>query len=204
MKQRRTVGVVDYGVGNHASVWRAMHALGYRCRVTHDPVVLDSADLILLPGVGAFPAAMEAIGRRGLGDYLRARARDGKPLLGICLGMQLMADESLEFSQTAGLGLIPGRVLPLQQAGWHIGWNTFECVGPNPLLRPIDGQSVYFNHSFVFDAPVEYTVGLARLAQPFVVAVRRDNVVGLQFHPEKSQFAGLEALRLAIDGLCDA
>jgi glutamine amidotransferase len=204
VKQRRTVGVVDYGVGNHSSVWRSLNALGYRCRVTHDTDVLNSTDLILLPGVGAFPPAIEAIETRGLGECLRAWPRAGKPLLGICLGMQLMADASSEFGQTAGLGLIPGKVLPLKDAKWHIGWNTFESVGRDSLLRAIDGKSVYFNHSFVFEAPVEYCVGVARLEQPFVVAVRRDNVVGLQFHPEKSQEAGLVALKCAIDGLCDA
>jgi len=204
VKQLRTVGVVDYGVGNHSSVWRTLHALGYRCRVTSDTEVLDSTDLILLPGVGAFPPAIEAIETRGLSEYLRAWARGGKPLLGICLGMQLMADASSEFGQTAGLGLIPGKVLPLTHAKWHIGWNTFESVGRDSLLRSIDGKSVYFNHSFVFESPVEYCVGVARLEQPFVVAVRRDNVVGLQFHPEKSQATGLEALKHVIDGLCDA
>jgi glutamine amidotransferase len=204
VNNRRTVGVVDYGVGNHNSVWRAMHALGYRCRVSHDSDVLDTADIVLLPGVGAFPPAMEAIESRGLDEYLRARARAGKPCLGICLGMQLMADSSSEFGLTAGLGLIPGQVVPLRQARWHIGWNTFESTGPDSLLRPIDGRSVYFNHSFVFEAPPEYTIGVSRLERPFVVAIRRENVVGLQFHPEKSQAVGHESLRRVIDGLCDA
>jgi glutamine amidotransferase len=204
MSPRRTVGIVDYGVGNHTSVWRALHDLGYRCRVTHDTEVLNGTDLILLPGVGAFPPAMQAIESRGLAEYLRGRAREGRPFLGICLGMQLMADSSFEFGRTAGLGLIPGQVVPLQQAAWHIGWNTFESVGRDPLLRAIDGESVYFNHSYVFEAATEYSVGVARLMKPFVVAVRRENVVGLQFHPEKSQSAGREALRRVINGLCDA
>ena len=204
MKQRRTVVVVDYGVGNHSSILRSLQTLGYRCRVTHEKESLASADLILLPGVGAFPPAIKAIEIRGLSDYLRGWARNGKPVLGICLGMQLMADSSTEFGQTAGLGLIPGHVLPLQQAKWHIGWNTFESIGNNSLLRSIDGKSVYFNHSFVLEAPVEYVVGVARIQTPFVVAVRRDNVMGLQFHPEKSQTIGLKALKHVIDGLCDA
>jgi glutamine amidotransferase len=204
VRPRRTVGIVDYGVGNHVSVWRAIHALGYRCRVTHDTEVLDGADLILLPGVGAFPPAMQAIESRGLGEYLRARAREGKPFLGICLGMQLMADASSEFGQTAGLGLIPGQVVPLRHASWHIGWNTFETVGGDQLLRAVDGQSVYFNHSYVFEAPPEYTIGVSRLERPFVVAIRRENLVGLQFHPEKSQAVGHESLRRVIDGLCSA
>jgi len=198
------VGIVDYGVGNHNSISSAISSLGYRCRVNDDPKALDAADVILLPGVGAFPAAVRAIEHRGLSGYLRARWRAGRPIIGICLGMQLLADSSTEFEDTAGLGLMPGRVVPLRQSGWHIGWNTYESVGGDPLLRSIDGLSVYFNHSFIFDVPTEYCIGMARLTRPFAVAVRRNNVVGLQFHPEKSQAAGREALKRVIDGLCDA
>ncbi len=204
MTARRTIGIVDYGVGNHASVWRTLHRLGYRCRVSREPEVLDSTDLLLLPGVGAFPPAMEALHAHGLTGYLQDQARAGKPFVGICLGMQLMADASSEFGATAGLGLIPGTVTPLEQAAWHIGWNSIEAVGADSMLRICDGQSMYFNHSYVFDAPAEYRMGLARLVQPLTVAVRRANVVGLQFHPEKSQGAGRLALRSVIEGLTDA
>ncbi len=201
---RRTIGIVDYGVGNHTSVWRALHALGYRCRVSADPAVLDATDLLLLPGVGAFPPAMEALHRHDLVGYLQEQARSGKPFVGICLGMQLMADASSEFGTTAGLGLIPGNVTPLEQAAWHIGWNSIEAVGGDPLLRPSDGQSMYFNHSYVFEAPLEYRIGLARLQRPLTIAVRRANVVGLQFHPEKSQDAGRQVLRNVVEGLTHA
>jgi imidazole glycerol-phosphate synthase subunit HisH len=201
---RRTIGIVDYGVGNHTSVWRALHGLGYRCRVSRDTTVLDETDLLLLPGVGAFPPAMEALHAHGLVDYLQAQARAGKPFVGICLGMQLMAEASSEFGATAGLGLVPGTVTALQQAAWHIGWNSIEAIGADTLLRPSDGQSMYFNHSYVFDSPSEYRIGLARLEQPLTIAVRRANVVGLQFHPEKSQGAGRQVLRNVIEGLCDA
>lgn len=201
---RRTVAIVDYGVGNHASVWRTLHALDYRCRVTREEAVLAEADLVLLPGVGAFRPAMEALHGHALAEPLQALARAGRPFLGICLGMQLMADRSEEFGHCAGLGLIPGRVTALPQAAWHIGWNTLETIGPDPLLRESDGRSVYFNHSYVFEPAPEYRIALARLAEPFAVAVRRENMVGLQFHPEKSQHAGRAVLRQTIEGLCRA
>ena len=201
---RRTIGIVDYGVGNHASVWRALHALGYRCRVSSDVNVLGASNLLLLPGVGAFPPAMQALHRHGLSGFLQEQARMGRPFVGICLGMQLLADGSSEFGQTAGLGLIPGLVTPLVQASWHTGWNSIEAVGTDPLLRCVDGEPVYFNHSYVFEAPAEYRIGVARLREPLTIAVRRGNIVGLQFHPEKSQAAGRAILRSVIEGLCDA
>jgi len=199
---RRTIGILDYGVGNHASVWRALHNLGYRCRVSAEPEVLDATDLLVLPGVGAFAAAMEALRRHDLVEYLRAQSRAGKPIVGLCLGMQLLADESLEHGLTTGLGLIPGQVVPFEQARWHIGWNSIEVVGDDPMFRPYDGQSMYFNHSYVFDAPSEYQACLARLDTSFPVGVRRGNLVGLQFHPEKSQAAGAGLLKNIVEGLC--
>lgn len=201
---RRTIGIVDCGVGNHASVWRAFHALDYRCRVSHDSAVLGSCDLLVLPGVGAFPTAMSALHERGLVEYLRDEARSGKPMMGLCLGMQLLADSSLEHGFTAGLGIIPGQVVPLEPERWHIGWNSVEVVNSDPLLMPSDGQSVYFNHSYVFNAPSEYQVCVSRLGRPLTVGVRRGNVVGLQFHPEKSQSTGRAMLTNLVEGLCRA
>lgn len=200
--KRRTIGIVDYGVGNHASVWRALNGLGYRCRVSADFEVLNETDLLVLPGVGAFGAAMAELHRHKLVGYLREQSRLGKPIIGLCLGMQLLADASLEHGLTAGLGLIPGQVVPFDQARWHIGWNSIETVSDDPIFRPSDGKSMYFNHSYVFEAPVEFQACVARLERPFPVAVRRANMVGLQFHPEKSQGAGRALLRNVIEGLC--
>lgn len=202
MRRRRTVGIVDYGVGNHASVWRTLHALGYRCRVSAEPDVLSSADLLLLPGVGAFRAAMEALHRHNLVEYLKEQSREGKPIVGLCLGMQLLADASLEHGVTAGLGLIPGQVVPLDQARWHIGWNSIEAVSDDTMFRFSDGKSMYFNHGYMFRASPEHQACLARLDSAFPVGVRRGNLVGLQFHPEKSQAAGHQILRNVVEGLC--
>jgi glutamine amidotransferase len=201
---RRTIGILDYGVGNLSSVWRALHALGYRCRISRDPEVLRQTDLLLLPGVGAFPVAMAALSQYDLIEYVRAQARLGRPIIGICLGMQLMADASTEHRVTAGLGLIPGVVTRMDRGRWHIGWNTIELVGDDPLFKLSDGKSVYFNHSYTFNVPAEYQVCVTRLDQPFTTAVRRGSTIGLQFHPEKSQIAGRQLLSNIIEGLCRA
>lgn len=201
---RITVGIVDYGVGNHASVWRTLHTLGYRCRISDEAGVLDAANLLILPGVGAFPPAMAALNARGLADYLKNQARQQRPILGICLGMQLLADTSRENGLTAGLGLIPGEVVPLIEPRWHIGWNTIEQVRPDPLFQSSDGQSFYFNHSYTYSGPEEFQVCRAHQGKSFPVVIRRGKVIGLQFHPEKSQAAGRQLLRQVIEGLCNA
>lgn len=201
---RKTVGIVDYGVGNHTSVLHTFQELGYRCRISSDSETLATSDVIVLPGVGAYPAAMRALHERELTEPLQNIARQGKPIIGLCLGMQLLADESLEHGITAGLGLIPGVVVPLESAHWHIGWNTIEVVNNDELLQFSDGEAVYFNHSYMFLAPKEYQVAVSRLGQPFTVAVRRGNVVGLQFHPEKSQAAGRKMLSNMVEGLTRA
>jgi glutamine amidotransferase len=205
--KRFTIGIVDYGVGNLASVWHALQSMGYRCRIAGNTAKLAQSDLLLLPGVGAFPAAMQALNASQLGDFVRQHALDGKPLVGICLGMQLLAESSSELGFTAGLGLIPGRVVALEQPRWHIGWNSIEVVMGDPLFMNGDGRAMYFNHSYVFDAPAEYQAAVARLdelSKPFTVGVHRNNVVGLQFHPEKSQAAGRHMLASVIEGLCRA
>lgn len=202
-----TIGIVDYGVGNLNSVRHSLHALGYRCRIGTNTESLVTADLLLLPGVGAFPTAMQALHRQGLVDFVCEQAHQGKPVLGICLGMQLLADSSSEIEFTAGLGLIPGKVLPLQECAWHIGWNSLEVTQDDPLFNLADGSAMYFNHSFAFHAPSEYRTAVARtdsLSASFTVAVRRNNVAGLQFHPEKSQHAGRSLLANVIEGLCHA
>lgn len=199
--KRPVIGVVDYGVGNHTSVQRSFQNLGYRCRVSSDSELLEQSDLIVLPGVGAFPTAMSALQSRGLHKFLSEWASQGKGIIGLCLGMQLLAEESLEHGTTTGLGLIPGQVIPLESSRWHIGWNAIEAVNSDNLLLASDGESFYFNHSYVFIAPQEYQICLARLDKPFTAGVRRGNVIGLQFHPEKSQLAGQLMLKNLVEGL---
>lgn len=201
---RITVGIVDYGVGNHASVWRTLHLMGYRCRVSGERAVLDAADLLLLPGVGAFPSAIAALHQRNLFEYLLDHVQRQKPLVGICLGMQLLADASYENGYTKGLGLIPGEIVPLENPRWHIGWNTIEQIKPEALLQASSEQSFYFNHSYVYTGPDEFKICQTRQKGIIPAVVKRGNVLGIQFHPEKSQAAGQLLLSQVINGLCNA
>jgi len=199
-----TVAIVDYGLGNHASVINSLRALGFRVRVSAEIDVLDLAEVLLLPGVGAFPAAMDALHRGGLVDYLQNQARKKRSIIGICLGMQLLTSASHEFSYTAGLNIIPGEFIPLRDNKFHIGWNTLECVGVNSLIKQSKGQAFYFNHSFYYQGPSEYQIGFSRHPDPFASVIRHQNVVGVQFHPEKSQEAGRELLKNIVMGLTNA
>ncbi len=201
---RVSVGLVDYGVGNHASVERMLESLDFHCRVSQDAEVLARADVLLLPGVGAFPAAMSSLDARHLTDFLKDAAQAGTPIVGLCLGMQLLADASLEFGRTPGLGLIPGEVVPLPQGTRHIGWNAIDVVGADELLAPSDGEVLYFNHSFVVVTGSEYRTCTTTLGHTFTAGVRRGRIVGLQFHPEKSQDAGRTLLRNVIAGVARA
>lgn len=199
-----TIGVVDYGMGNHASVVHSLRDIGFRVRVSCNPAELDLVDVLVLPGVGAFPAAMATLHERGLVNYLQEQARKGRPLVGICLGMQLLATASYEHTHTVGLDLIPGDIVPFSDYGAHIGWNTLEFIQQGPLWSSSDGESFYFNHSFCYQGPAEYQVALTRCSEEFSSVIQRGNVVGLQFHPEKSQSAGKALLKNLITGLVHA
>lgn len=201
---RLSVGLVDYDVGNLASVERMLTSLDFHCRIGQDAAVLARADVLLLPGVGAFRAAMSGLQARELADFLKDAAKAGTPIVGLCLGMQLLADASLEFGRTAGLGLIPGEVVPLPQGGRHIGWNSINVVGGDDLLAASDGEVVYFNHTYMFVTEREYRTCTTTLGRTFTAGVRRGNVVGLQFHPEKSQDSGRTLLRNVIVGVACA
>jgi glutamine amidotransferase len=199
-----TVGLVDYGMGNHASVVHSLRDLDLRVRVSAAPEVLDACDVLLLPGVGAFPAAMQALHERRLVSYLQQQARAQRPIVGICLGMQLLTSASCEFQYTTGLDIIPGEIVPLDGAKWHIGWNTLKCVKVDTLFQPSDGQAFYFNHSFCYQGPSEYQMALSCHPVPFAAVIKCSNSVGIQFHPEKSQAAGRALLKNIIFGLAHA
>lgn len=201
---KRTIGIVDYGVGNHSSVRHALHQIGYRCRIASDPAVLNDCDLLVLPGVGAFRPAMEALQERKLDSYLKQQVERGRPMLGFCLGMQLLAAGSHENGFTRGLGVVPGEVVPFDNGSWHIGWNTIELSAPDVLFEGSDGEAFFFNHSYVYQGPAEHQVCRTNAGREFTSVLRRARVAGLQFHPEKSQSAGRALLLRLIEGLCDA
>ena len=201
---RTSVGVVDYGAVNLGSIANFLKDAGFRVRVSSDVNLLDDCDVLMLPGVGAFPAAMQKLRSTGLDSYICEAVEHGKAIVGICLGMQLLVEESFEQGHTSGLGILPGRVLPLGDNQWHIGWNTLEPIGDALSFRFTDLDCFYFNHSFhVVDAGCS-VIAQARLPQPVTAAIRSNHVAGLQFHPEKSQQAGVNLLKTLIRDLTNA
>ena len=200
-KKRQIVGIVDYGVGNHTSVLRCVRRLGFRALISNRSEELDDVDVLILPGVGAFPIAMQHLHDNGLASYLQRAAQMCRPLIGICLGMQLLAESSTELKFTPGLGLIPGAVEAIGEPRWHIGWNGLEIPPERSLLHQSDGEVMYFNHSYAYRGPDEFVAGRFRIqegSEALVAAIQRGSVLGLQFHPEKSQRPGLELLKRVI------
>jgi glutamine amidotransferase len=195
--------VLDYGMGNRRSVEKALERAGATVRLSADPAELSAAEGLVVPGVGAFPEAMRRLRETQLDQSVRAYAATGRPLLGICLGMQLLLDGSQEFSSTAGLGLIPGEVTALRAGGLrlpHIGWNEVRPERPSPLLG--EPRPFYHVHSFVArPREAEHVLASAEYGERFATIVGRGNVMGVQFHPEKSSRDGL-ALLAAFAGLC--
>ena len=196
------IAIVDYGVGNLFSLRGSFAAVGAETFVTGDAAVLERADKLVLPGVGAFGDAAEKLRAPGLDRVLRAAAGQGRPLLGICLGMQLLFDRSFEYGEHPGLGLIPGAVRPL--SGYipeglkipQIGWNALHLKrGGGALLRGLEGAYVYFVHSYYAADCAESVVADTDYGAPITAAVQRGNVFGCQFHPEKSGAVGLGILK---------
>jgi len=191
--------IADYGMGNLRSVAKAFEHVGAAAVVTADPAEIAAAAAIVLPGVGAFPEAMREIERRRLAAPIRDRVAAGAPLLGICLGMQLLFERSAEHGGSAGLGLLPGTVEPLHAPGLklpHIGWAPLEIERPAPLLHGIAaGEPFYFVHSLAARPGAGELIASAEYGERFAAVVGRGSVFGTQFHPEKSSAAGLRMLR---------
>ncbi len=187
------IAVLDYGMGNLRSVARALEHAGGQVTVTAEPAVVQGADALVVPGVGAFGACMRNLRTSGLDEAICDFARTGRPLLGVCLGMQVLFEASEE-GAGAGLGLLPGVVarLPASVRIPHMGWNDVLWTSEHPFLRRISaGTRYYFVHSYAVQAASAYTVGTAVHGRAFAAAVARDNVFATQFHPEKSGAAGL-------------
>ena len=193
------VGIIDYGVGNLFSLRSSFKAIGQEAFVSGDPAELEKASHLVLPGVGAFGDAAEKLRQSGLDSFVQTQAA-GKPLLGICLGMQLLFEESLEYGCHPGLGLLKGRVVPMEgriPKGLkipHMGWNRLE-VTCGRLLKEVDGEFVYFVHSFFADGCEDSLAAVTEYGIPITAAVEQGNVFGCQFHPEKSGGVGLSILR---------
>ena len=196
------LAIVDYGVGNLFSLECSLSAIGVQSVVTADPEVLEKADRIILPGVGAFGDAVAKLRATGLDKKLIALAKAGKPLMGICLGMQLLFEKGFEFGEYDGLGLIKGTVGPLAEvipAEYkipHIGWNCLHIRQKNPLFSCVkEGDFVYFVHSFCATKCEEAVVATTDYGAEVTAVVASGNVYGCQFHPEKSGEVGLKILK---------
>ena len=202
------IAIIDYGVGNLFSLCSSLQSIGAEAIVTPDPAVIRAADRIILPGVGAFADAAAKLRATGLDQVLLEEAARGKKIMGICLGMQMLFEESFEYGIHKGLGLIPGRVVPM--AGYipeelkvpHIGWNPLILKGSpdggdkHPLLKYVnEGDCVYFVHSYFATDCTESVIATAEYGKELTAAVARGNVMGCQFHPEKSGKVGLSILK---------
>ena len=194
------VGIIDYGVGNLFSLCSSFRAIGQEAFVSGDPAELAGADRLILPGVGAFEDAAKKLRQSGLDAFVRAQAAAGKPLMGICLGMQLLFEKSYEYGEHEGLGLLKGSVVPM--AGKlpevlkvpHMGWNALQAKSGS-LLEPMNGQHVYFVHSYYAEGCEDSLSAVTDYGISITAAVEQGNVYGCQFHPEKSGNVGLAILR---------
>lgn len=194
-----SIAIIDYGVGNLRSVEKAFTSQGIDAVVTSDEKILRAADKLVLPGVGAFKACMDGLKARGFDELVLEAAGAGKPIIGLCVGLQMMFEEGHEFGVHKGLGLMPGRVVrfPDKLRVPHIGWNQVEFKREHKVFNDLPSQTFfYFVHSFyVESADSNYVLGETDYGMRYASICGRDNIVGVQFHPEKSQTAGLKLLR---------
>ena len=193
------IGIIDYGVGNLFSLRSSFAAIGAEAFVSGDPAELRKADRLILPGVGAFGDAARKLRDSGLDVFVKEQAANRKPLMGICLGMQLLFEKSYEYGEHEGLGLLKGQVvgmsgrLPADLKIPHMGWNALELTKPAKLLE--NGSYVYFVHSFYAENCADSVAAITDYGIPITAAVEKDNIFGCQFHPEKSGNIGLSILR---------
>ncbi|MBO7187526.1 MAG: imidazole glycerol phosphate synthase subunit HisH [Clostridia bacterium] len=195
------IAIVDYGVGNLFSLKSSFKEIGYDAVVTADPQVILSADKVILPGVGAFGDASDKLFSSGLAEVVLKVAENGTPLMGICLGMQLLFDKGFEYGEHKGLGLIKGEVksisevIPSNLKIPHMGWNSLKFTAKSEIFKYLsDGDFVYFVHSF-YGANCPFVTATADYGYPLTASVQNKNVYGCQFHPEKSGETGLKILR---------
>ena len=196
------ISIIDYGVGNLFSLRSSLRAIGIDADYTGNSAEIRKADKLILPGVGAFRDAREALRSTGLDRVVQEEAGKGKPLMGICLGMQMLFDRSYEYGEYEGLGLIPGEIVPMEGRIPkdlpipHIGWNELMLKQPSPLMKnTANGDYVYFVHSYYAEMPAEYVIATTDYGVEMTAAVQKDNVSGCQFHPEKSSEVGLSILK---------
>ena len=199
------IGIIDYGVGNQQSIQNCLKSIGFKSKITCEISILDECQIILLPGVGAFSPSINQIKIKKIDKYLIDRAKTNTPIIGICLGMQLLAKTSSENGLFEGLNLIPGKVENLTKDNkFHIGWNSLKVIKENNIFVD-EKEDFYFNHSYAFKELEDYSICSTKYGDiEFNSIIRKNNIIGLQFHPEKSQQEGKIFLFNLIKNLCDA
>lgn len=196
------IAIIDYGVGNLFSLCCSLNSIGAQVTVTSDPEIIKKADKLILPGVGAFADAAAKLRDSGLDTLIKQLASEGKPLMGICLGMQLLFEKSYEYGEHRGLGLLRGNVVPMQGVIParlkipHIGWNALHLTRDSKIMKYVkEGDCVYFVHSYYATDCPDSVIATAEYGAPLTAAVEQGNVMGCQFHPEKSGPVGLSILK---------
>jgi len=196
------IGIINYNMGNLASVYNACHLLDGKAQIVSDPSQLQKFDKLILPGVGAFGDAMEHLRDTGMQEAILEYAKSGKPMLGICLGMQLLFESSCEFGEHKGLGLIDGHIVKFDKSKMHedtkvphMGWNVIKTKDEHTLFEGLEDPYLYFVHSFHVKTNEKNVIGKTEYGYDFVSAVHKDNIYGFQPHPEKSHDNGLKILK---------
>ncbi|MDC1443560.1 imidazole glycerol phosphate synthase subunit HisH [Gammaproteobacteria bacterium] len=196
------IGVIDYGVGNVNSLNKSFKSIGFRSVKSDNAEVLEQSDVIVLPGVGSFAYAMDKLKKSKLDKFIVRESKKNKPIIGICLGMQLLTNCSEENGNHKGLGIIPGKIKQLKNSDFHIGWNNIEVCKKLTFVQKFNNHEFFFNHGFAYDGNNSNILSKTSYGNSsFAAAIIKKNTVGFQFHPEKSQKAGLQILKSTINFL---
>ena len=195
------IGIIDYGVGNIHSLNKSFKAIGCRSIKSYQTSILEKCDIIVLPGVGSFGYAMKKLINSNLDKFIIDQSKKKKPIIGICLGMQLLTDKSEENGEHHGLGIIPGEIKRNSNLDYHIGWNNIEVNKKKSFIKRFNNHEFFFNHGYAFKGHSRYIESIAYFGESFPSTISKGKTIGFQFHPEKSQKAGLALLKSTINHL---
>ena len=196
------IGIIDYGVGNVNSLNKSFKSIGFRSLKSSDVNILEASDVIVLPGVGSFAYAMHKLRKSKLDEFIVKESIKNKPIIGICLGMQLLTDSSEENGEHEGLGVISGKIKELEFSDFHIGWNNIEICKELSFINRFNKHEFFFNHGYAYEGDKKYILSKTVYGgNSFASVIKKKNTVGFQFHPEKSQKAGLQILKSTINFL---
>jgi glutamine amidotransferase len=182
--------IINYKIGNQKSLEVFFKNLGYNTILTCEKDQINKAEVIILPGIGAFPNAMKSLKDNQLIDLIKTKAKKGTPIIGICLGMQILTSKSYEFEETLGLNLIPGKIKKLKNLNFNIGWNNIKKINKSVELWFSESDTFFFNHSYYYEGKNKYVIAKTNLKQNVPAIIKNKNIYGIQFHPEKSQESG--------------